>query len=62
MENNNSFYCYSMRLYHFLTAFGEKCHTSKINSNSGHRYWIFSKSERLDKLILAYGEMKHKFS
>jgi hypothetical protein len=51
-----------MRLYHFLTAFGEKCHTSKVNSNSGHRYWIFSKSERLDKLIAVYGEMKHKFS
>lgn len=61
METNDIFYCYSLRLFHYLSAFNEKCYTSKINSLSGKRYWIFQKSERLDKIIESYNEMKHKF-
>ena len=62
MENNLNFYCYSLRLYHFLSAFGEVCCTSKINSTSQNRYWVFQKSERLDNIIKLYNEVKHKIS
>lgn len=60
MENNEFFYCYSLRLYHFLCAFDEKCLGSKINKNSKNRYWIFHKSEKLDNIIQIYNEVKHK--
>jgi len=62
MEDSVNFYCYSYRLFHFLSAFSEKCTDSRINSKSGRRYWVFSKSERLDRIIAAYNEMKHKFN
>lgn len=60
MENEN-FYCYSLRLFHYISAFGEKCFASKINSASKKRYWVFKKSERLDRIIDSYNEVKHKF-
>lgn len=59
MEDSSNFYCYSFRLFHFLSAFSEKCYGSRLNSNSGRRYWIFQKSERLDRIIQAYNEIKH---
>lgn len=63
MENNSSnFYCYSFRLFHYLSAFSEKCLDSRINSNTGKRYWVFQKSERLDRIITSYNEVKHKFN
>lgn len=61
MENKENFYCYSFRLFHYLCAFGEKCFTSRQNSASGNRYWVFKKSERLDKIIESYNETKYKF-
>lgn len=70
MENRNTkerrsdsvnFYCYSIRLYHFLAAFNEHCYSSKVNPSSGNRYWVFKKSDRLDKLISFYNEKKHAF-
>lgn len=62
MENNVNFYCYSLHLFHFLSAFGEKCYISKINSASKNRYWVFRKSERLDEIIKLYNEIKHTIS
>lgn len=62
MEHIGYFYCYSLRLFHFLNAFGEKCYVSKINQLSGKRYWIFKKSERLDRIIESYNNIKHDFS
>lgn len=61
MDNNINFYCYSLRLFHYLCAFGEKCYTSRQNSASGNRYWVFKKSDRLDEIIKSYNEVKHKF-
>lgn len=61
MENNDNFYCYSLRLFHFLSAFSEKCYVSKMNKLSNTRYWLFRKSERLDKLIALYNEVKHRY-
>lgn len=62
MENSVNFYCYSLRLYHFLSAFGETCYISKVNAASKNRYWVFRKSGRLDKIIKLYNEVKHKIS
>ena len=63
MDNNNvNFYCYSLRLFHFLSAFGERCYISKINSLSKNRYWVFRKSERLDEIIKLYNKVKHSIS
>ena len=40
MQNEN-FYCYSLKMFHYISAFGEKCYASKINKVSGKRYWVF---------------------
>lgn len=61
MENENMFYCYSLKLFHYLSAFGEKCYSSKINSKSKSRYWVFKKSERLDAIIRSYNAVKYSF-
>ena len=61
MDNKEKFYCYSWRLFHYLSAFSEKCYDSKISTTSGNRYWVFAKSDRLYKLIQSYNENKHKF-
>jgi hypothetical protein len=60
MNNKDIYYCYSLKLYHFLRAFGERCISSKVNSKTRKRYWLFNKSERLDKIITLYNELKHK--
>lgn len=62
MEQNNVFYCYSLRLFHFLSAFNQKCLASKINQASKKRYWVFNKSEQLDKIIELYNKTKYEFS
>ena len=59
-SDSENFYCYSIRLYHFLVAFDERCYCSKINRVSNNRYWVFKKSDRLDRLIETYNQMKHK--
>ena len=53
------FYCYSYKRYQFLCAFGEKCKSSNTNKNTGYRYWVFNKSERLDSVIELYNRIKH---
>lgn len=61
MEQENVFYCYSLRLFHYISVFGEVCLTSKVNSRSGKRYWVFRKSSRLDQIIESYNKIKHIF-
>jgi len=62
MGEENVYFCYSLRLFHYLSAFNERCITSKINSRSGKRYWTFMKSERLDRIIESYNKTKYSFS
>ena len=62
MENNEHYYCYSYRLFHFLCSFGEICVSSKVNSRNQKRYWMFKKSKRLDDIISLYNEVKHRIS
>ena len=61
MENRDIFYCYSFRLYHFLSAFNVKYISTRINKNSGCRYWTYKKSELLDRLIEQYNKIKFNF-
>ena len=60
MQNTENFYCYSLRLFHYL--FDEKCSASRISKTSGNRYWVFKKSDRLDKIIQSYNATKHNFN
>lgn len=62
MRNTENFYCYSLRLFHYLSAFDEKCSASRISKTSGNRYWVFKKSDRLDKIIQSYNATKHNFN
>jgi len=58
---NNVFYCYSKRLRYFLLAYNEKSINTDVNKNTKKRYWVFNKSERLDKIIEFYNRNKHNF-
>lgn len=62
MESQELFYCYSLRMFHYLCAFREECLASRINKVSGKRYWVFRKSERLDRIIDSYNRVKYDFS
>ena len=56
---NNYFYCYSKRMYHFIKVFGVNYVSGGINKNTKRKYYVFSKSEKLDKIIALYNTIKH---
>lgn len=56
---NNKFYCYSAKMSHFIRAFDIKYIEIGVNDKSGTRYYVFEKSERLDKIISLYNSVKH---
>lgn len=56
---NNYFYCYSSRMAYFIRAFDIKYIDIGINKNSNTKYYIFNKSEKLDKVIDLYNKVKH---
>ena len=53
---NNYFYCYSNRMYHFIKVFDVEYISVGVNKNT---YYVFPKSEKLDKIIALYNEVKH---
>lgn len=53
------FYCYSMRMSHFIRAFNIKYIDVGFNAKSKTKYYIFEKSEKLDKVIELYNSVKH---
>lgn len=55
----NKFYCYSNRMRHFIQSFGVPYVSVETNRNTNKKYWIFSKSEKLDKIIQLYNSVKH---
>ena len=63
MEDNKikPFYCYSRKLSYFIKSFGIDNIGYGINSNSKCKYEQFEKSERLDRIIQVYNEIKHKY-
>ena len=56
---NNYFYCYSSRMAYFIRAFDIKYIDIGINKNSNTKYYIFNKSEKLDKVIDLNNKVKH---
>lgn len=56
---NDKFYCYSNRMRHFIQSFNYSFETIGVNKTTNAKYWIFQKSERLDKIIHLYNEVKH---
>lgn len=62
MEENSYFYCYSTRLFHYLRAFSEQCYSHGVNKVSGNEYWVFKKSDRLDRIIESYNKVKYSFN
>lgn len=56
---NNYFYCYSKRMSLFLRAMKEEYLTVGKNKNTNIKYWTYQKSERLDKLIELWNQIKN---
>lgn len=56
---NDKFYCYSARMSYFIRAFGLKYDDIGFNAKSGTKYHVFTKSEKLDKIISLYNSVKH---
>lgn len=57
---NKYFYCYSSKLAHFIRAFDIKYIDVGVNKNTNTKYYLFEKSERLDKVVSLYNEVKHR--
>lgn len=55
----NNFYCYSDRLFHFIKAFSMDYISIGVNRNTKKKYYLFRKSEKLDKIIDLYNKVKH---
>ena len=56
---NKYFYCYSNKLSYFIRTFGIKYLDIGINPNTNTKYYMFEKSDRLDKVIKLYNKIKH---
>lgn len=56
---NQYFYCYSMRMFHFIRAFNIKYINVGFNTKSKTKFYKFDKSKRLDKVIALYNSVKH---
>lgn len=56
---DKNFYCYSNKMRHFIQSFGIPFTSIGINKNTNTRYWVFVKSERMDKVIQLYNSVKH---
>lgn len=53
------FYCYSIRMSHFIRAFDIKYVDVGFNAKSGTKYYVFNKSKKLDEIINLYNSVKH---
>ncbi len=53
------FYSYSIRLSHFIRAVDIKYINIGFNAKSGQKYYVFEKSEKLDRVIELYNKVKH---
>lgn len=56
------FYCYSKRMAHFIKAFDIKYINIGINKRTNVKYYVFTKSEKLDKIIELYNKVKHSIN
>ena len=53
------FYCYSSRMSYFIRAFKVKYKDIGFNAKSGTKYYVFEKSEKLDRIIELYNKVKY---
>ena len=56
------FYCYSDRLYHFLTSLKFRYESIGVNNNTQKKYWVYKKSQDLDSAIELYNSIKYKYN
>lgn len=56
---NDKFYCYSTRMSYFIRSFNVKYIDIGFNAKSNMKYYVFEKSERLDKIISLYNDVKY---
>ena len=54
---NDKFYCYSTRMAYFIRAFNVKYIDIGFNAKSDTKYYVFEKSEKLDKIISLYNNV-----
>lgn len=59
---NENFYCYSKRMYHFLSFLGFRYSSIGVNKNTNQRYWVYDKSQKLDYAIETYNSLKYQFN
>lgn len=59
---NNKFYCYSSKLSFFIRAFGIRYIDIGVNTKTNTKYFLFDKSEKLDRIIALYNDVKHTIS
>ena len=52
--NNKYYYCYSHPQKDFLITNGLRYVIKGVHPNTQKRYWVFEKSDNLDKLLLEW--------
>lgn len=60
MKENNSFFCYSIKLKDFLKLQGLRYADTGMHHN-GNLYWRFTKSEELDNALRKWNKYKEVF-
>ena len=55
-----NFFCYSKRMFHFLSFMNLRYISVGINKNSNQKYWVYKKSKDLDQAIELYNSLKYK--
>ena len=58
-KSNKYFYCYSKRMYFFIRSFNISYKSKALNKNSNTYFYLFEKSEKLDKIIALYNQVKY---
>ena len=52
------FFCYSVELRDYLYQNGLRYKVAAIHPNNHHMFWLYIKTDKLDKLLTAYSEKK----
>lgn len=48
---DESFFCYSKNLYHFLSLNNVRYIYTRVNNKSGFKYWLYKKTPELDRVL-----------
>lgn len=58
MDNTELYCCYSLNLREFLYNNGVRYKLAALNPNSKSLFWVYIKTERLDKLLTEWSANK----